>query len=133
MLRTTLVLERVFFYTERNDLDLGGFAMGGYVTITGSNFNDEVKNSETPVLIDFWAAWCGPCRMIAPIIDQLADEYDGRIKIGKINVDEEQELASMHGIASIPAMVVYRNGSIINQKTGALPKMEIEKLFRDYI
>jgi len=105
----------------------------GYVTITGSNFENEVKNSPVPVLIDFWASWCGPCRMIAPFIDQLADEYDGRVKIGKVNVDEEQDLATLHGIVSIPTMVVYQNGNLINQKNGALPKNEIEKLFNDLL
>jgi len=105
----------------------------GHVTITGSNFESEVKNSAIPVLIDFWASWCGPCRMIAPFMDQLADEYADRIKIGKVNVDEEQELAGIHGIASIPTMVVYQNGNIVNQKTGALPKNEIEKLFKDFL
>ena len=105
----------------------------GYVTITGSNFENEVKKSPVPVLIDFWASWCGPCRMIAPFIDQLADEYDGRVKIGKVNVDEEQDLATLHGIVSIPTMVVYQNGNLINQKNGALPKNEIEKLFNDLL
>jgi thioredoxin 1 len=107
--------------------------MGGYITLTATNFESEVLESSVPVLIDFWASWCGPCKMIAPFIDQLADEYAGRIKIGKVNVDEEQDLANRHGIKSIPSLVVYQAGNIVNQKYGALPKQEIENLFKDFV
>ena len=101
------------------------------VTITGGNFEQEVLQSPIPVLIDFWASWCGPCKMISPFIDQLAGEYEGRIKIGKVNVDEENGLAERHGIASIPALVLYKDGAIVVQKNGAAPKRDIEAMFRD--
>ena len=107
--------------------------MSEHVTITADNFEDEVIKSPIPVLIDFWAPWCGPCKMIIPIIDQIANDYNGRLKVAKINVDEEQDLANRHGIASIPLMVVYQNGNIVTQKSGAMPKPEIEKLFRDIV
>jgi len=101
------------------------------ITITGGNFEQEVLQSPIPVLIDFWAAWCGPCKMISPFIDQLAGEYEGRIKIGKVNVDEENGLAERHGIASIPALVLYKDGVIVDQRNGAAPKRDIEAMFRD--
>jgi thioredoxin 1 len=103
------------------------------ITINAANFESEVLQASVPVLIDFWASWCGPCRMIAPFIDQLAEEYSGRIKVGKVNVDEENDLAGRHGIVSIPTLVVYNNGAVAGQKTGAVPKHDIEAMFKNLI
>ncbi|MDR2478961.1 MAG: thioredoxin [Treponema sp.] len=107
--------------------------MSSGITITGTNFETEVLQSPVPVLLDFWASWCGPCRMIAPFIDQLAGEYAGRIKVGKVNVDEEDALAGQHGIVSIPTLVVYKDGTIAAQKSGAVPRHDIEALFKNLI
>ena len=107
--------------------------MSSGITITGSNFEAEVLQSPVPVLIDFWASWCGPCKMIGPLMDQLAEEYSGKLKVGKVNVDEETALAERHGIVSIPTMILYKDGSPVGQKVGAVPKGDIESLFKDYI
>jgi len=98
------------------------------ITITKENFNEEVVNSAKPVLLDFWASWCGPCRMVAPIVDEIADER-ADVKVGKVNVDEEPELASKFGVMSIPTLVVMENGKIKNQTVGARPKNQIEAMF----
>ena len=98
------------------------------ITITKANFNDEVINSEKPVLLDFWASWCGPCRMVSPIVDEIADERSD-VKVGKVNVDDEPELASKFGVMSIPTLVVMENGKIKNQVVGARPKNQIEAMF----
>ena len=107
--------------------------MSGHVAITGANFESEVIQSPVPVLLDFWAPWCGPCRMIGPIVEQLAEEYGDRINVGKVNVDEETDIASRHGIVSIPTLVVYKDGKIVNQAVGAIPKQNIEALFKDLV
>ncbi|MDR1862814.1 MAG: thioredoxin [Treponema sp.] len=107
--------------------------MSNEVILTGANFESEVIQSSVPVLVDFWASWCGPCRMIAPLIEDLAREYGGRIKVGKVNVDEEGDLASRHGVVSIPTLVVYQDGKIVNQKIGAAPKQAIEGLFKNLV
>jgi thioredoxin 1 len=103
------------------------------LTITNENFESEVIASPIPVLIDFWAGWCGPCKMIGPLIDQLAGEYEGRLKVGKVNVDEQGELAGRHNIASIPTLIVYKDGSPVQQQIGAAPKQQIEALFKNLI
>ncbi len=103
------------------------------IQITDANFYAEVIDSSIPVLLDFWADWCPPCKMIAPHLDRLAAEYAGKIKIGKINVDEENNLASKHGVVSIPTLIIYDKGKIVRQSVGALPKSGIENLFKDLI
>ena len=87
-----------------------------------NNFADEVIKSDIPVMIDFYAEWCGPCRMMSPIVEQFAKDYDGKIKIGKINVDEESDLAMRFGVQSIPSFIFVKDGKVIDRITGALPK-----------
>ncbi len=94
--------------------------MGKYIELNASNFNEVVKDGVT--LVDFWAPWCGPCRMIAPIIDELTEEFEGKAKIGKVNTDEEQELAIKFGIRSIPTLLIFKNGEVVDQMVGASSK-----------
>ena len=107
--------------------------MSNSLKITNDNFQSEVLQSPIPVLIDFWAPWCGPCKMIAPLLDQIAEEYNGRLKVYQVNVDEETALAEQHGIVSIPTLILYKNGALAGQKTGAAPKHDIEALFKNLI
>jgi thioredoxin 1 len=96
--------------------------MGKYITATEANFKSEVLESSTPVLVDFWAEWCGPCKMIAPAIEQLAEEFDGKAKIVKLNVDEHPAIAGEYGIRSIPTLLFFRDGKVVEQLVGAAPK-----------
>lgn len=95
--------------------------MSKVITVTNENFNEEVLNSEKPVLIDFWASWCGPCRMVAPILDEIAEEVPS-VKVGKINVDEQQELAVKFEVMSIPTLVLVKDGQVVNKSVGAKSK-----------
>jgi thioredoxin 1 len=98
--------------------------------ITRENFENEVMKSNIPVLIDFWAPWCGPCRMMGPIIEQLADEYEGKAKVGKVNVDEESELSQAFGVMSIPTIVLVKDGKVVKQVVGARPKADVEAMLQ---
>ena len=98
------------------------------ITITNENFEQEVLKSDIPVLVDFWAVWCGPCQMVGPILSEIAEENEGKIKVGKVNVDEQPELARQFGIMIIPTMMVFKGGEKVNQLVGAVPKEEILKL-----
>ena len=102
------------------------------IKITSKNFEEEVSKSELPVLLDFWASWCGPCRMVSPIVDEVANELEGKAKVGKINVDEEQELAQAFSIMSIPTLVVINNGKLVNQSVGVRSKQEIIEMIENH-
>jgi thioredoxin 1 len=105
---------------------------GEPVVLTDSTFSSEVSKHQL-VVVDFWAAWCGPCRMVAPIVEQLAKEYAGRVTFGKLNVDENPEISQKFGIQSIPTMIVFKNGKAVDGLIGALPKAQIENKFRSYL
>lgn len=107
--------------------------MSAGIELTAKNFAAEVEQSTVPVLVDFWAEWCNPCRMIAPFIDDLAKTYEGRIKVGKVNVDDEADLSNRFNIQSIPTLMVFKDGQPVVQKVGALPKASIEAMFKNLI
>ena len=104
-------------------------AAANIVTLTDGNFSEQVLKSSTPVLVDFWAEWCGPCKMIAPVLDELAGEYDGKVKIGKVNIDEHQQLAINYGINSIPTLLFFKNGEVADQVIGMRSKRDLKASF----
>ena len=94
-----------------------------------ASFEEDVLKSDTPVLVDFWAPWCGPCRMLAPTVDAISEEYEGKVKVGKVNTDENPQIATQHQINSIPTLMIFKGGEVVERMVGALPKEKItEKL-----
>ena len=103
------------------------------VHLTEDSFDDTIKNAQGPVLVDFWAAWCGPCKMIAPYLDQIAGEVVGKATVAKVNVDENGDLSARFGIRSIPTLVVFKDGRVVDQTIGVLPKEQIRTLLQKHI
>lgn len=101
--------------------------------LTNRNFKKEVLESNLPVLVDYWAPWCGPCKMVAPIIEELAKEYEGKIKIGKLNVDENQDIPTQYGIMSIPTLMFFKDGKVTDQIIGVLSKQQLKKKIEEII
>jgi thioredoxin 1 len=107
--------------------------MADEITVTTGNFEAEVMKSEIPVLADFWAEWCGPCRMIAPVLKELAKVYNEKIRVAKINVDEEPDLALQFNVSSIPTLIVFKQGKVVKQQVGAVPRPMLEKIIKDVL
>lgn len=107
--------------------------MSKSVTVTSDNFREAVVESDKPVLVDFWAAWCGPCQMVGPVLDEIAKEQADKLTVAKVNVDEQQALAQMFGVMSIPTMMLFKDGKVAKTMTGARPKAAIMKAIEDSI
>ena len=103
------------------------------LTFSDNSFDTDVLNSEVPVLVDFWAEWCGPCRMMTPTIDALATEYDGRVKIGKLNVDENGGTAMRYNVRGIPTLLLFKGGKVVEQKVGAAGKADVQKMIDGHL
>jgi thioredoxin 1 len=114
---------------ERGDAMAGN----GILTLTDDNFDEQIKKVSGPVLVDFWAAWCGPCKMIAPSLEQLAGEMAGRATVAKVNVDENGDVANRFGIRSIPTLMIFKEGRVVDQIVGALPKEQIRRMVEKHI
>lgn len=106
-------------------------ASSNIVEVADSVFDKEVMESEVPVLVDFWAPWCGPCRALSPVIEEISNDYEGSVKVGKVNVDENPETTMKFKIRSIPTLIVFKNGEVAEQIVGAVPKSEIEKVLNN--
>ena len=97
------------------------------ITLSDASFETDVLNSDTPVLVDFWAEWCGPCKMIAPILEQVANEYGDKVKIGKLNIDQNSEKTAKFGVRGIPTLLLFKNGEVVATKVGALSKLQLQE------
>lgn len=102
-------------------------------TVSSESWENDVLNSDLPVLVDFWAAWCGPCKMVAPVLDELAGEMGEKVRIAKLNVDENQEIALKYGVRGIPTFILFKDGEVADRMTGAMPKSAFEQLIERHI
>jgi thioredoxin 1 len=107
--------------------------MSATAQVTDASFKQDVLESEIPVLVDFWAPWCGPCRMVAPVVDEIAQQYDGQIKVVKLNTDENPNVASQYGIRSIPTLMIFKGGQRVDMVVGAVPKTTLSNTLEKYL
>jgi thioredoxin 1 len=107
--------------------------MSAAAQVTDSTFEQEVLKSEVPVLVDFWAPWCGPCRMVAPVVDEIAQQYEGQVKVVKVNTDENPNVASQYGIRSIPTLMIFKAGQRVDMVVGAVPKTTLANTLEKYL
>ncbi|MDJ0689114.1 MAG: thioredoxin [Xenococcaceae cyanobacterium MO_188.B32] len=107
--------------------------MSATATVTDTSFKEEVLDSDVPVLVDFWAPWCGPCRMVAPVVEEIAEQYDGQIKVVKLNTDENPQVASQYGIRSIPTLMIFKGGQRVDMVVGAVPKTTLANTLEKYL
>jgi len=103
------------------------------LTLTTGNFDDETKKAGSPLLVDFWAEWCGPCRMLAPVLDQLAKDYDGRVRVGKLNVDDHSAIATRYGVMSIPTLLLFKEGKVVEQYIGSTSRDNLAKILDKHL
>ncbi|MFP4612747.1 MAG: thioredoxin [Spirochaetaceae bacterium] len=103
------------------------------VDVTTENFDQEVLQSDVPVLVDFWAEWCMPCKMVEPVLEEMAHDYDGKLKIAAVDVDGQGELAARYNVVSIPTLLLFKDGEVANQQIGAVPRKQIEKLVKSHV
>ncbi|MEM8604522.1 MAG: thioredoxin [Cyanobacteria bacterium P01_H01_bin.121] len=107
--------------------------MSATAAVTDNTFKQEVLDSDLPVLVDFWAPWCGPCRMVAPVVDEISQQYDGRVKVVKVNTDENPTVASQYGIRSIPTLMIFKGGQRVDMVVGAVPKATLSNTLEKYL
>ena len=107
--------------------------MSSASAVTDSSFKNDVLESEVPVLVDFWAPWCGPCRMVAPVVEEIAEQYDGQVKVVKLNTDENPQVASQYGIRSIPTLMIFKDGQRVDMVVGAVPKTTLANTLEKYL
>lgn len=123
----SLLIDRIFKFLYNLQIIISEENKMAELDINEQNFEQEVVSSDVPVLLDFWAPWCGPCKMLMPVVEELAKEYDGKIKVGKVNTDENMSLSSKFQITSIPCLIIFKNGKPINKMVGFRPKNDIKK------
>jgi thioredoxin 1 len=127
-MRNYIRILRNLIHQQKNQTKGGKYM--SEITITSANFESEVLQSDMPVLVDFWASWCGPCKMLAPTISEIASEYEGKVKVGKVNIDDDTAIAIKYGIVSIPTVVLFKNGEVADKSVGFVPKAEIEAMLK---
>ena len=103
------------------------------IELTTSNFDDETKKADAPILVDFWAEWCGPCRMVAPVLEQLAKDYAGKVRVGKVNVDEHSSIAARYGVQSIPTLLLFKQGKVVEQYIGSTSRDVLAKILDKHV